>query len=60
MYPDYDAYGEGVTKPGTHAQIGINGWAADFAAPSTMASPFVCVPNDSEFCAIAGSGLRST
>jgi hypothetical protein len=43
-------------KPTTHAQIGIDGWAADFAAPSTMASPFVCVPNDSEFC---DRGLRA-
>jgi peptide/nickel transport system substrate-binding protein len=60
--PDFYAHLAVVRDPRTRAQMGIQGYAADHAAASTMMAPFACrsvpsaepepVPNqnDSEFC----------
>jgi hypothetical protein len=42
MYPDYESYSRSIEHPGRRAQIGINGWTADTAGPSTFVAPFVC------------------
>jgi YVTN family beta-propeller protein len=54
VYPDFLTYTEAVSKAANGAQMGINGWAADFGAPSNFALPFRCdeipVPNLSRLC----------
>lgn len=52
MYPDYGPYAPIVEQPGRRAQIGINGWTADTAGPSTFVAPFVCAngADDTRFC----------
>lgn len=43
IFRDYFAYKSAIASPKT-AQIGIEGFAADYAAPSNFAPSFVCVP----------------
>ena len=50
IYPNYFEYYNAFATPRARAQIGLNGWTADTAAPSTFATPFVCVPNETKFC----------
>lgn len=42
-FPDYNpSYRPIVADSRTRAQIGIEGWASDFGAPSNFTPPFVC------------------
>jgi YVTN family beta-propeller protein len=59
VFRDYGEYRSAVTASRTRAKIGIDGWSADYSAPSTFTAPFTCagstprspdMSNLAEFC----------